>query len=47
MRPENRPISRQVIKIIHDNGDEKIDDLFLARCNKKFRKVAEINKKSN
>lgn len=31
VRPENRPISRQVVEVVHDNGDEEIDDLFSAR----------------
>lgn len=31
MRPENRPISRQVVEVVHDNGDKEIDDLFVAR----------------
>lgn len=26
--PENRPISRQVVEIVHDNGNEEVDDLF-------------------
>lgn len=29
--PENRPISRQVVEIVHDNGNEEVDDLFTAR----------------
>lgn len=29
--PENWPISRQVVEVVHDNSDKKIDDLFSAR----------------
>lgn len=28
MRSEDRPVSRQVVKVVHDNGDEEVDDLF-------------------
>lgn len=27
MRPENGPVARQVIEIVHDDSDEQIDDL--------------------
>lgn len=31
VRPENRPVSRQVVKVVHNNGDEEVDDLFYPR----------------
>lgn len=36
MRPEDRPISRKVVEIVHNNGDEKIYDLewFNFKCYK-------------
>ena len=27
MRAQNRPITRQVIKVVHDDGDKQVDDL--------------------
>ena len=27
MRPENRPIPREIIEIVHDDSNEQIDDL--------------------
>lgn len=49
MRPENRPISRQVVKVVHDNGDEEIDDLYVAEIHsthiKSKRSIRDLNNK--
>ena len=31
MRPENRPIAREIIEIVHDDSNEQIDDLIERR----------------
>ena len=33
MRAQDRPIARQVIKVVHDDGDKQVDDLKRVRTN--------------
>ena len=35
MRTKNGPISRQVVKVVHDDGDEQVDDEKRAQANKR------------
>lgn len=27
MRPKNRPIAGEIVEVVHDDGDEQVDDL--------------------